>query len=162
MTHRWKATLGLAVAITTATAWTTGQEKKGTAPHPAFVPAPLPVAPPSEALEQFKRQLRQADAAAMIAARDPETGQLGAPDAKTHAALTGGRGDTRMQEGARFAEAAPTISLPDGGVAIRTSITQMEFLVAERQPDGSIRYVCNNPLHNHSRTEAGRELRNDQ
>jgi hypothetical protein len=159
MTKHWKTLLGLTAAATLAVGLTPGQEAtKGKAP---VVPKQVFEALPKAEAPASMRNLGQ-QAQGMIAVRDAETGELRAATAEEHASVTrsraraatraaaGGRGTSSGGGRTGTIEASEeTIALPDGGIAVRTGLSQMEFLTAQRQPDGSIKFVCGNPLHKH-------------
>lgn len=112
------------------------------APAAARAAAPAPVVTvrmaPAEAPEHV-RELRRA-LAGMLVAIDPATGELRAPTAAEHEALTG-------SAATQTAFAAPQpIDLPGGGSLVLTSAANVDFLTAVRGEDGTIGFRCRHGL----------------
>ena len=81
-----------------------------------------------------EEKARSSEAAPRIVYRDPQTGQVGAPPAGVTPALP--------RAAARLAAPPSVQRLPNGALARRTPIAEMEFTVVKRNPDGSLSRSC--------------------
>lgn len=154
MTHRQKAVLGVAAAMTLAVTSLSAQNPQAGPPKPAAVLDVLPKAAPSPALDRLKQQMQR-----MIAVRDSETGEFRAATPEEHAALTGASG-SRASRTAATQQEDRTIQLPNGAVALPADLSQLDFMTIERHADGTLALNCNNPLHNHRTRPANAKVRN--
>jgi hypothetical protein len=85
-------------------------------------------------------------AEAMKAFKDPVTGKLRAPEPGEFVAGA----QTRTA-----APAAKVVALPAGAIALPLDLSQMEFMTAVREADGSVSYRCADPAHKHAPAQKG-------
>ena len=85
-------------------------------------------------------------AEAMKAFKDPVTGKLRAPE-PGEAVVAGAP--------ARATVPAAQVALPGGAIALPLDLSQMEFMTAVQQPDGTVSYRCANPAHDHAPAQKG-------
>jgi hypothetical protein len=88
--------------------------------------------PPARSGERAAGSSQKKEAEASRVYRDPQTGVLGRPDAPS--ALV-------RRAPARTAP-SPAYRLPNGAVALRTRVDEMDFAVVKRSPDGSLSFSC--------------------
>lgn len=121
---------------------------QGQATKAATAPAATPTVRVSVAESPAHlREIRSA-LSGMVAAIDPASGELRAPTAAEHEALTG-------SAAARSALASPApVEVPGGGVMVLTSPANVDFLTAARDDDGRVRFRCTHGLDAASRTFA--------
>ena len=90
---------------------------------------------------------------AMMAFRDPETGELRAPDAAEHRALTA-RSAKIDSDSRRSVDAPQAIQLPNGAIVLPLNPSNLDFMVVSRDSSGALHADCKNPLHRHTRSAA--------